>query len=133
MAGEHLLHGFDIATAAAHPWPIDPNQAMLVLHGYGPPYSLIVNRRTTLGLTVSYRIELHGSEPFTVRFTNGTYNLEPSDTGPVDCTISADPVAFLLVGAGRLTQEAAIALNLLSSGGGRPELGLGFNQLFIYP
>jgi hypothetical protein len=67
------------------------------------------------------------------RFIDGEYRLEPADAGPVDCTISADPVAYLLVGAGRLSLWSAIALGLISAGGPRPELALRFNDLFIYP
>jgi hypothetical protein len=55
------------------------------------------------------------------------------DSGPVDCTITADPVAFLLVGSGRLSQWDAIALGLLEAGGDRPELALGFTDLFLFP
>lgn len=36
--GEVLLHGYDIATAVAAPWPIDPTHAQLILYGYGPCY-----------------------------------------------------------------------------------------------
>ena len=39
----------------------------------------------------------------------------PAGSAPVDCVISADPVAFLLVGLGRITQWEAIALGLLSA------------------
>lgn len=131
--GEELLHGYDMARAVGQPWPIDPAQAMLVLYGYGPTYPLCVNPQTTAGLNAAYGIELRGAEGFTVRFVNGEYRAEPPDSGPVDCTISADPVAFLLVGAGRLSQWAAIALGLLSAGGARPELALGFNGLFVFP
>ncbi|MGH9035636.1 MAG: maleylpyruvate isomerase family mycothiol-dependent enzyme, partial [Acidimicrobiia bacterium] len=67
------------------------------------------------------------------RFIDGLYRVEPADSGPVDGTISADPVAFLLVGSGRLNPVAAVALGLLSTGGEHPELALGFNQLFVYP
>lgn len=36
IVGEHLIHGYDIATADGHPWPIEPDHAKLVLYGYGP-------------------------------------------------------------------------------------------------
>jgi uncharacterized protein (TIGR03083 family) len=131
--GEHLLHGYDIATAVGSPWPIDPHHAELVLYGYGPVYANVLNPATTRGLTASYGIELRGGPSFTVRFVDGTYSLEPPDSGAVDCTISADPVAYLLVAAGRMTQWEAIALGLISAGGKRPELALGFVPLFVYP
>jgi hypothetical protein len=133
ILGEHLIHGYDMAVAASRPWPIDPGHAGLVLFGYGPIYSLILNPATTAHLTASYQIELSGGDAFIVRFTDGAYSLEPAGSGPIDCTISADPVAFLLVGSGRLPQHAAIALGLLTTAGNRPDLALGFKDLFIYP
>jgi hypothetical protein len=59
--------------------------------------------------------------------------MQPAGSSPVDCTISADPVAYLLVASGRLTPTAAIALGLLSAGGPRPELAGDFGRLFIFP
>ena len=49
------------------------------------------------------------------------------------CTIRADPVAFLLVSSGRVSQWVAIALGLLQVGGDRPDLALRFNDLFLFP
>ena len=131
--GEELLHGYDMARAVGRPWRIDPAHALLVLYGYGPTYPLCLNPQTTAGLNAAYDIQLRGAEGFTVRFTNGEYGVEPQGSAPVDCTIEADPVAFLLVGSGRLSQWAAIALGLLSAGGPRPEVALAFNGLFVFP
>jgi uncharacterized protein (TIGR03083 family) len=130
---ELVLHGYDMATAVGFPWPIDPMHAQLVLFGYGPAFGLVVNQERAEGLNAGFGIELRGGPAFTARFVDGRYGVEPPGAGPVDCTISADPVAFLLVGTGRLDPLAAVALGLLSAGGERPELALGFNQLFVYP
>lgn len=133
VLGEHLVHGYEMATAVGCPWPIDPEHARLVVHAYAPASGLWANPATTAGLNASYGIELRGDEGFIVRFIDGVYGMEPAGSGPVDCTISADPVAFLLAITGRLTQAAAIALNLWAVGGNRPDLALGYNNLFIFP
>jgi len=130
---EHLLHGYDIAVAARRPWPITSEQAALALFGYGAAYGLCVNPATTAGHTAGYGIELRTGERFTIRFVDGEYMIEAPDSGPVDCTISADPVAFLLVGAGRMTQWEAIALGALEVGGDRPDLALRFGDCFLFP
>jgi hypothetical protein len=130
---EHLLHGYDMAVAVGQPWPIDPHHAALGLFGYGPRYGLCLNPATTAAHTAGYAIELTTGERLTIRFVDGDYRLEPPDAGPVDCTITADPVAFLLVGSGRVSQWAAIALGLVKADGDRPELALGFNALFLFP
>ncbi len=131
--GEHVLHGYDIARAVGSPWPIDPLHARLVLSGYGPCYGSWLNSEATSDMTTSYGIELRGGDAFTVRLSPGGCHFEPGDAGVVDCTISADPVAFLLVGSGRMTQWEAIALGLYSTNGPRPGLGLTFMDLFAYP
>lgn len=133
LLGEQVLHGFDMAKATGMPWPIDADHARLVDTAYAPIYVTVVNPATTRGLNVGYDLELRGIGRLTVRFIDGEYRLEPPDSGPVDCTMSADPVAFLLVGSGRLSQWDAIAMGLLSAGGNRPELALGFKDLFVFP
>jgi hypothetical protein len=130
---EHLLHGYDMALAVGRPWPIDPRHAALGLFGYGRSCGHCLNPTTTAAHTAGYGIELTTGERFTIRFVHGEYRLEPPDSGPVDCTITADPVALLLVGSGRMSQWAAIASGLFEAGGDRPELALGFNNLFLFP
>jgi uncharacterized protein (TIGR03083 family) len=133
LLGEVLLHGYDVAVACRAPWPMPAGEVALVLAGYAPCYEPNVNPETTRGLTVAYELDLRGVARVVVRFVDGRYSLEPADGGPVDCVISADPVAWLLVGSGRLDQWAAIALGLIEAGGERPELAAGFGDLFIFP
>ena len=133
LLGEELLHGYDIATAIGRPWPLDPADTELVLAAYAPVLGFLLNPETTPGLSAGFGIELRGIREMTVRFTDGVYGLEEAGAAPVDATISADPVAFLMVGAGRLSRYQAIALGLLSVGGNRPDLAIGFWDLFLYP
>ena len=130
---EHLVHGYDIAVAVQRPWPITAGEAGLALFGYGAAYGLCLNPATTAGHTAGYGIELRTGERFTIRFVEGEYRLEPPDSGPVDCMITADPVAFLLVGSGRLSQWEAIALGVMEMGGDRPDLALQFGDRFLFP
>jgi uncharacterized protein (TIGR03083 family) len=130
---EHLVHGYDIAVAVQRPWPITAEEAGLALFGYGVAYGLCLNPVTTAGHTASYGIQFRTGERFTIRFVDGEYSLEPPGSGPVDCTITADPVAFLLVCSGRLTQWEAIALGVMEVGGDRPDLALQFGGRFLFP
>jgi hypothetical protein len=133
LLGEELLHGYDIATAIGRPWPIDPAGAELVLAAYAPVLGFILNPETTRGLSAGFGIELRGIGEMTVRFIDGVFGLQEAGAAPVDATISADPVSFLMVGAGRLSRYEAIALGLLSVGGNHPDLAIGFWDLFLYP
>ena len=130
---EHLVHGYDMAIAVGAPFPIDPTHAALGLYGVAPLFALCVDPQTTNGVTVAYEIDLRGRGRSVIRFVDGEFRLEAADTGPVDCVITADPSAYLLVGAGRLSRWSAIALGLLSSSGRRPELALRLSDMFIYP
>jgi uncharacterized protein (TIGR03083 family) len=130
---EHLVHGYDMAVAVQRPWPITAAEAGLALFGYGVAYGLCLNPATTTGHTAAYGIEFRTGERFTIRFVDGAYQVEPPGSGPIDCTIAADPVAFLLVGAGRLSQWEAIALGVMEVGGDRPDLALSFGDCFLFP
>jgi uncharacterized protein (TIGR03083 family) len=131
--GELVIHGYDIAAALGRPWPIDPDHARLVLHGYGPCFFLFIDPERARGLTAAHRIDLGGGSSCVVRLVDGEYRLEPAGSGPVDATVSADPVAFLMVASGRLDQWAAVALNLLSVSGPRADLALALGRLFTFP
>ena len=133
LLGEELLHGYDIATTIGRPWRLDRAQTELVLAAYAPVFGWVLNPETTRGLSAGFGIELRGVGEMTVRFTDGVFGLEEAGAAPVDATISADPVAFLMVGTGRLSRYEAIALGLLSVGGDRPDLAIGFWDLFLYP
>jgi mycothiol maleylpyruvate isomerase-like protein/SCP-2 sterol transfer family protein len=131
--GELLLHGYDIASVVGIPWPIEPGHAELVLFGYQPLYRTIVNHDLARGLTANLRVELRGGSAMTLRFADGAFSVEPAGGGPVDCTISAEPVALLMVVSRRLPQWAAIALGLLQASGPRADLALRLTDLFLYP
>lgn len=131
LVGEYVLHGYDIATALGVPWPIDPAHAARVVRGYQPLLALLVDPDAAAGHTATYAVDLDGQERFTVRFIDGEVGLG-ADTAPIDCTLSADPVAFLLVMSGRLSRWSAVALGLLRGSGARPGLAYGYHDLFGY-
>jgi len=135
--GEPLVHGYDIATAAGVPWPIDPEYAAVAVRGYQRLlYSMnafaAFQPAASVGLEATYRVEVEGTEPFHARIADGTYT-QPEGPESVDCVISADPVTALLVTTGRLSQWPAIALGRLTFTGDRPELGPRFADLFVFP
>jgi len=131
--GEPLLHGYDIATAAGVPWPIEPAYAAAAVRGYQRVlFSLIFQPAAAAGLEATYRVEVEGTDPFHARLADGTYT-QPEASESVDCVISADPVTALLVISRRLSQWSAIALGRLTFTGNRPELGPRFADLSVFP
>lgn len=131
--GEQILHGYDMATALGRPSPISREDATLVLSGFAPVLPLIVNPETAGDRTAAFEIDVASQARFVARFAGGGLHVEPVGNGTVDCTLSADPVALLLVSTGRLSRWPAIALGLISTGGAHPELGPGFFDLLMYP
>jgi hypothetical protein len=122
-----------MAAGLGRPWPIDPLDAQAILAAHFPLLEIMLDPERTRGLNATYGIELRGGSSVTVRFTDGAFSLEEAGGGPVDATISADPVAFLLVESGRLGRYEAAALGLLEAGGPHPDLALGFFDLIVFP
>jgi uncharacterized protein (TIGR03083 family) len=132
LLGEYLLHGYDVATALRLPWPIDPEQAALVVAAYRMAYRLTFQPAAAAGLRARYRLEIPGTAPFHVTVADGAYE-EPARPPSIDCVIAADPVTALLVQSGRLSQWPAVALGRLTYAGPHPELGPRFAELFVFP
>jgi uncharacterized protein (TIGR03083 family) len=132
LLGEYVLHGYDVATALRRAWPIDPEQAALVVAAYRMVYRPTFRPAAAAGLQASYRVEIPGTEPFHMTVADGIYD-EPARPPTVDCVIAADPVTALLVQSGRLGQWPAIALGRLTFAGPHPEIGPRFADLFVFP
>ena len=130
--GELLVHGWDIARSLGKPWPIDPADARLVVGGMTWVLPRFVSERTLRGAQAAYEIRVRGGDRFVCRFGGGALAIEPPG-GPVDCHISADPVAFLLVGYGRIDQWRPIAQGKLLAWGRKPWLSIRFKGLLRNP
>ncbi len=110
LLGEVVMHGYDVAYALGRPWPIDPGHAGLILTAYAPLFPLIVDTERARGHCAGYALDFGGGPALTIRFTDGIIGLEPPGAAPVDVTICSDPVTFLMVADGRLSQYEAIAM-----------------------
>jgi uncharacterized protein (TIGR03083 family) len=132
LLGEVLVHGFDIARAAGLPWTIDPQEALQVLDGIMTMVPDYVDRQAAAGIHVTYELRLRKGPRYRLSIDDGT--AEVSGPGAkVDCWISADPVAFLLVGFGRIGQWGQILRGRMLAGGRKPWLGFKFGELLTGP
>ena len=66
-------------------------------------------------------------------FDDGQLRLDKPPRRRVDCYLSADPVAFLLVFWNRKSRRAAIAQGQLSAWGPKPWLAPRFRSLLLEP
>ncbi len=131
--GEMVVHGYDIARAIHKPWPIDRLLACQIMDAAGEGWPLFVDRKNVRGVTASYEISLRGGPKQVFRFVDGRLTVEPPSSKAVDCRISADPVAFLLVGYGRASQWPQIVQGKIVAWGRKPWLGFKFRSLLRKP
>lgn len=133
VLGEVLVHGYDVAMTTGQPWPIDAADARLVLDGAIWALPSMVDSRAARGVRATFDVRVRGGSRAFLRFQDGSLTVEPGRRGGADCTISADPVALLLVGYGRTGQWGAIATGQLVAWGRKPWLGLKFVSLVRNP
>lgn len=138
LLSENLVHGWDIATAAGRTWPIERSQAATVLSGFlvevirSLDPRALVDQRAAAGLRATYDVRLRGGDRFGLVFDDGALRIDRAP-GRVDCHLSADPVAMLLVAWGRRSQWPAIATGRLVAWGPKPWLGPRLRTLMRNP
>ncbi len=138
MLNELVVHGRDIAQAEGAPWPIERRHGALIVTGFLFPSMatlgrVLVNQDAAKGIRVGYDVRLRGGGRAVLRFDDGDLTVEPEPPRPVDCHLSVDPVAFMLVGWGRMAQGSAILRGKFFAWGRKPWLGLKLNSLLRTP
>ena len=132
LLGEQLIHGLDIARAADARGPSAPRDALLVIPGV-----LTVAPQYLRPSAASYAGELRTANARRQRLPHGGRPtgrpLSPPRARESDCIITADPVAFLLLGYGRIPQWSPIIRGKLRPGGRRPWLAMKFGTLLSSP
>jgi uncharacterized protein (TIGR03083 family) len=139
LLNETVMHGYDIAHAAGRPWRIEPAHAAMVLGRFIVPVlqaldsRAMVNRAKAAGVRATYALRIRGGDSFHFIFDDGELHIVEPSSRRVDCHISADPVAFLMVVWNRERQWRAIARGKLMAWGRRPWLGPQFRALIRNP
>jgi uncharacterized protein (TIGR03083 family) len=139
VLNELTVHGHDIARAEGLPWPISREHASLVVAGFLFPALANIGRQmvrqeAAAGFQGCYDIRLRGGggRVYWI-FDDGNLSVEPPSSRPVDCHVSADPAAFLLVAWGRANQWRVIARGQLFAWGRRPWMGPRLRSLMSNP
>ncbi|MGH3886726.1 MAG: maleylpyruvate isomerase N-terminal domain-containing protein [Pseudonocardiaceae bacterium] len=129
LLSETVMHTYDIAHAAGRRWRIDPAHAAIVLGRFIVPVlqaagpGVFVNSAKAAGLQATYDVRIRGGDSFHFVFDEGALNVVEPSSRRVDCHISADPVALLMVVWNRQSQWTAIAQGKLLAWGRKPWLG----------
>ncbi|MGH8573695.1 MAG: SCP2 sterol-binding domain-containing protein, partial [Gammaproteobacteria bacterium] len=136
LLNETIMHGYDIAHAAGRKWRIEPAHAAIVVRQFFVPVLQALNPRVFVngdkaaGLWATYDVRLRGHDRLHFVFDDGSLRVEEEvNSGPVDCHISADPAAFVMVFWARQSQWNAIAKGKLMAWGRKPWLGPRFRPL----
>jgi uncharacterized protein (TIGR03083 family) len=132
LLGEQVVHGLDVARSAGVPWTITDDDAHLIIPGVlniAPEY---LRPSRAVGVRASYELRMRGGSRFRLAIADGSATVTAA-TERADCVITADPVAFLLLGYGRITQWPQIFRGRLRAGGRKPWLALRFGSLLVTP
>ncbi|MDQ3980593.1 MAG: maleylpyruvate isomerase N-terminal domain-containing protein [Actinomycetota bacterium] len=134
ILNELTVHGRDIAVADGQPWPIERSHAALIVCGFlfpvlGVLKRTMVEEKEAAGLRACMEVRVRGGCRVYLRFDDGDLAVEEAPWRPVDCRLSVDPAAFLLVAWGRVDQWGPISRGQLLAWGRKPWLGLKLRAL----
>lgn len=137
LLNESVVHGYDIARPEGRPWAIDGSHAALIVLGFLFPVlqaldpRAMVDQDKAAGLRACFEVRVRGSaQRVYLVFDDGA--LTAGTRRParkVDCHLSVDPTAFLLVAWDRTSQWGPIAKGRMVAWGRKPWLGLRFRSL----
>jgi uncharacterized protein (TIGR03083 family) len=139
LLSETVVHGYDIARAAGYRWRIDPCRAVMAVQGFlipivrALPGRAVVDPAKAARLRAGYELRIRTGDSFRFVFHDGTLSVNASAGDSVDCHISADPVALLLVAWNRQSRWHAIATGKLLAWGRKPWLAARFKGLLPNP
>ena len=132
LLGEQLIHGLDISRAAQIPWTIVAADAFLVIPGVLTVAPQYLRPQRAAGAHISFELRMRGGASYRLAVDDGTAVVTAA-AEKADCVITADPVAFLLLGYGRISQLSPVLRGQLRPGGRKPWLAMKFGTLLDSP
>jgi hypothetical protein len=132
LLGEQLIHGLDISRTANIPWTIAAADAFLVIPGVLSVAPQYLRPGRAAGVHISFELRMRGGASYRMAVDDGTAVVTAAGE-KADCVITADPVAFLLLGYGRVSQLSAVLRGQLRPGGRKPWLAMKFGTLLSSP
>src|SRR5215217_6714082 len=132
LLGEQLVHGLDVSRAAGRPWTVAPADALLVIPGVLSIAPQYLRPKRAAGVQVSFELRMRGGASYRLAVDDGAAVVSTAGER-ADCVISADPVAFLLLGYGRIPQWSPVLRGQLRPGGRKPWLAMKFGTLLQRP
>ncbi len=131
LLAEQVIHGLDISRAVKTGWDIGSHDALLVIPGalsVAPQYL----RSSAAAAQVSFELRIRGANTYRMAVDRGTAIVTGAGERS-DCVITADPVTFMLLGFGRISQWSPVLRGRLRAGGRKPWLAMKFATLISSP
>ena len=132
LLGEQLIHGLDISRTAKIPWTIAAADAFLVIPGVLTVAPQYLRPQRAAGVHISFELRMRGGASYRLAVDDGQAVITAA-AEKADCVITADPVAFLLLGYGRIPQLSPVLRGQLRPGGRKPWLAMKFGTLLDSP
>ncbi len=135
IIGELLIHGRDVARTFRRQWPLPPESASTIASFMTAAAPLAVDAEMIGDLTATVEVRLRRQDVrHSYRFANGTLTTALHGTDRADLRISADPVAWVLVGYGRSSPIiATLTGRVRPAGRPRPVLAWRLRSLMQAP
>lgn len=133
LLGEQLIHGLDIARAAKSRWPIEGGDALAVVPAVLAIAPQYLRPGRAAGVHCSFELRMRGGARYRMVVDNGAAAVGAAAGQNSDCVITADPVAFLLLGYGRIPMWSPVVRGQLRAGGRKPWLAMKFATLLESP
>ena len=132
VVAEFMTQAWDIARTLGLAWAVEPAVARVDSTATIRMLPHLLAEHAT-GTQASFRLHIRGGDDITCRLAHGRMTVARGDTDQVECHISADPVAFVLVAHRRLSRIGRVARGQLVSWGQNPALGAVVPGLFVTP
>lgn len=129
LMNEANIHGLDVASAEQKSWTIPTDHARMIITGHYPMLPHFVNPQTS-DFSAVFELHVRGGDRVYFTVDHGAVDIDRHRSAAIDCRISVDPVAYLLVGYGRRSQWGPIATGKIAAWGRKPWLSLRFAKLF---
>lgn len=133
LLGEQLVHGLDIARAAKLDWHIEGRDALAVIPAVLALAPQYLRSARAAGVHCSFELRMRGGQRYRMTVDNGAATVGIASEHRSDCVITADPVAFLLLGYGRIPIWTPVVRGRLRAGGRKPWLAMKFGTLLESP
>jgi uncharacterized protein (TIGR03083 family) len=136
LVGEVIVHGWDLAQVAGVRWSVPDSWAHTVLRATTPMLPVFLDPVKSARVTSTYDIRMRGKDAprIVLRLADQKLTVHQARAaGKVDCYLSGDPLALLLVLYGRKSPISQALRGKALAWGRKPWRGLTMPSLFLNP